>query len=138
MHCPNSYAVDPDPLNIKVMLKKNIRAELLLNNKINHANSFFDSIIMDNVLEHISYPNNLLIEIKRVLKSNGIFLIGVPGRKGFDTAPDHKIFYYEYLLKELLSKDYIFVRSFYTPFKSSLLNKYLKSYCLYATFRKKL
>jgi SAM-dependent methyltransferase len=138
MHCPNSYAVDPDPLNIKVMLKKNIRAELLLNNKINHANVFFDSIIMDNVLEHISYPNNLLIEIKRVLKPNGIFLIGVPGRKGFDTAPDHKIFYDEYLLKELLSKDYIFVRSFYTPFKSNLLNKYLKSYCLYAIFRKKL
>jgi SAM-dependent methyltransferase len=138
MHCPNSYAVDPDPLNVKEMLKKNIRAELLLNDKINHENVFFDSVIMDNVLEHISDPINLLLEIKRVLKPNGIFLIGVPGKKGFDTAPDHKIFYDEYLLKELLSKDYIFIRSFYTPFKSNLLNKYLKSYCLYVIFRKKL
>jgi len=120
------------------MLKKNIKAELLFNNKINHKNDFFDSIIMDNVLEHISDPRDLLLEIKRVLKPNGIFLIGVPGTKGFKTAPDHKIFYDEHLLKELFNKDYNFCRSFYTPFKSNILNRYLKSYCLYVIFKKKL
>ena len=137
-HCPNGHAVDPDPLNVQEMLGKGIRAKLLLNDKIDFENCFFDSIIMDNVLEHIVNPDNLLLEIKRVLKPNGIFLIGVPGKKGFDTAPDHKRFYDEYLLKELLSKDYIFFKSFYTPYKSNLLNKCLKSYCLYAIFRKKL
>ena len=137
-YCPNGYAVDPDPLNVQEMSSKGIRVKLLLNDKIDFKNCFFDSIIIDNVLEHIINPDNLLSEIKRVLKPNGIFLIGVPGRKGFDTAPDHKRFYDESLLKELLSKDYIFFRSFYTPFKSNLLNKYLKSYCLYAIFRKKL
>jgi SAM-dependent methyltransferase len=138
IHCPNGYAVDPDPLNVQEMLKKNIKAELLFNNKINHKNDFFDSIIMDNVLEHISDPSDLLSEIKRVLKPNGIFLIGVPGTKGFKTAPDHKIFYDEHLLRELFSKDYNFYRSFYTPFKSGILNKHLKSYCLYVIFKKKL
>ena len=138
MNYPNGYAIDPDPLNVEEMLKKNIRAELLLNDKINYKNDFFDSIVMDNVLEHISDPNNLLLEIKRVLKPNGIFLIGVPGKKGFETAPDHKIFYDEYLLKKILNNDYNLAQSFYTPFKSNILNKYLKSYCLYVIFRKKL
>jgi SAM-dependent methyltransferase len=135
--CPNSYAVDPDPFNIEVMLKKKIRAKLLSNDKIDFKNSFFDSVIMDNVLEHISDPTNLLLEIKRVLKAKGIFLIGVPGIKGFKKSFDHKRFYDEYLLKKLLCKDYDFFKSFYTPFKSNLLNKYLKAYCLYAIFRKK-
>ncbi len=138
MHCPNGYAVDPDPLNVQEMLKKNIKAELLFNNKINHEDDFFDSIIMDNVLEHICDPRDLLLEIKRVLKPNGIFLIGVPGTKGFKTAPDHKIFYDEHLLRELFNNDYHFYKSFYTPFKSDILNKYLKSYCLYVIFKKKL
>jgi SAM-dependent methyltransferase len=136
-YCPNGYAVDPDPLNIQEMLKKNIRAKLLINSKIDFENSFFDSIIMDNVLEHISNPGDLLLEIKRVLKPDGIFLIGVPGKKGFDTAPDHKIFYDEYSLINLLSSDYNFLRSFYTPFKSNILNRHLNSYCLYSIFRKK-
>jgi SAM-dependent methyltransferase len=136
-YCPNGYAVDPDPLNIQEMLKKNIRAKLLINSKIDFENSFFDSIIMDNVLEHISNPGDLLLEIKRVLKPDGIFLIGVPGKKGFETAPDHKIFYDEYSLINLLSSDYNFLRSFYTPFKSIILNRYLNSYCLYSVFRKK-
>jgi SAM-dependent methyltransferase len=136
-YCPNGYAVDPDPLNIQEMLKKNIRAKLLINNKIDFENHFFDSIIMDNVLEHISNPGDLLLEIKRVLKPDGIFLIGVPGKKGFETAPDHKIFYDEYLLINLLSSDYNFLRSFYTPFKSNILNRHLNSYCLYSIFRKK-
>jgi SAM-dependent methyltransferase len=92
---------------------------------------------MDNVLEHISNPGDLLLEIKRVLKPDGIFLIGVPGKKGFDTAPDHKIFYDEYSLINLLSSDYNFLRSFYTPFKSNILNRHLNSYCLYSIFRKK-
>ena len=138
MRCPNGYAADPDPLNVQEMLKKNIKAELLFNNKINYKNDFFDSIIMDNVLEHISDPRDLLFEIKRVLKPNGILLIGVPGIKGFNTAPDHKIFYDEHLLRELFNKDYNFYRSFYTPFKSDILNRYLKSYCLYVIFKKKL
>ncbi|MCS7052324.1 MAG: class I SAM-dependent methyltransferase [Ignavibacterium sp.] len=36
-------------------------------------NEFFDLIIMDNVLDHCSKPNQVLLEVKRVLKQNGIF-----------------------------------------------------------------
>jgi SAM-dependent methyltransferase len=135
--CPDGYAVDPDPLNVQEMLNKGINAKQLLNDKIDYNDNFFDSIILDNVLEHITNPDYLLLEIKRVLKPNGIFLIGVPGLKGFLKSEDHRAFYNEYLLKKILNKDYNFFRSFYTPFKSEILNKYLKSYCLYVIFKKK-
>ena len=42
-------------------------------------NGKFDSIVLDNVLEHISNPEPLLLEAHRVLKKNGLILIGVPG-----------------------------------------------------------
>jgi len=134
---PEGYAVDPDPLNVQELLKKKIKAELLTDDIINHKDNFFDSIVMDNVLEHIFDPRNLLLEIKRVLKTNGIFLIGVPGKKGFDNAPDHKKFYDENLLLETLNNDYDLIKFFYTPFKSNILAKYLSAYCLYGVFKKK-
>jgi len=134
---PNGYAIDPDFQNINEMLKKKIRAQLLVNEKINHKSNFFDSVIMDNVLEHINNPSKLLLEIKRVLKPKGIFLIGVPGTKGFYSGVDHKKYYDLTLLKKILEKDYLLKKYFYTPFKSDLLDKYLKSYCLYAIFVKK-
>lgn len=42
----------------------------------------FDSVLIDNVLEHIEDPNSLLAEIKRVIRPNGGLLIGVPGVLG--------------------------------------------------------
>lgn len=134
---PSGYAVDPDPLNVQGMLKKNIRAKLLINDKIFYEDNFFDSVIMDNVLEHITDPSNLILEINRVLKKNGIFLVGVPGKKGFESAPDHKKFYDENSLYKLLKNDYSLIKFFYTPFKLNILTKYLNSYCLYGKFRKK-
>lgn len=53
---------------------------------------------------------------KRVLKANGIFLIGVPETKGFKTATDHKTYYEHHLLRESFNKHYNFYRSFYSPF----------------------
>ena len=57
-YCPNGYAVDPDPLNVQEMSSKGIRVKLLLNDKIDFKNCFFDSIIIDNVLEHIINQDN--------------------------------------------------------------------------------
>ena len=136
MNYPKGYAIDPDPLNVEEMLKKNIRAELLLNDKINYKNDFFDSIVMDNVLEHIQSPDNLLLECKRIIKINGIFLIGVPGKKGFESEEDHKIHYSD---TKLVSKLDLFgfkhLKTFYKPFKLNLFDNYLKQYCMYSLFK---
>ena len=72
----------------------------------------FDSIFLDNVLEHIDEPDQLLSEIYRVLNSEGRFIIGVPGEQGFRSQADHRIYYDEGLLKKkLLEHDFLMKKS---------------------------
>jgi SAM-dependent methyltransferase len=98
----------------------------------------FDSVLLDNVLEHIDSPALLFKEIKRVLKPDGILLIGVPGTKGFESDSDHKIFYDEIKLNTLAEKFKFSVNYlFYTPFfRSIFLSKRLKQYCIYTEWKK--
>jgi 2-polyprenyl-3-methyl-5-hydroxy-6-metoxy-1,4-benzoquinol methylase len=91
---------------------------------------------MDNVLEHIKNPNNLLLECKRVIKPNGILLIGVPGEKGFNSEKDHKIHYNQKsLILKLKKFKFKHIKTFYRPFKFSLFNNYLRQYCMYSVFK---
>jgi SAM-dependent methyltransferase len=59
------------------------------------ADASFDSVLLDNVLEHIEAPTLLLGEVRRVLVPGGRFLVGVPGQRGWESDPDHKVMYDE-------------------------------------------
>jgi len=48
----------------------------------------FQGALLDNVLEHLDQPETVLKEIVRVLSHNATLIIGVPGKKGYDTDPD--------------------------------------------------
>jgi SAM-dependent methyltransferase len=94
--------------------------------------------LLDNVLEHIQNPENLLKEIYRVLRSGGKLLVGVPGIKGQHSDPDHKIFYDESALRLLAQRHQFWVtEQFHMPlFKSSWLSKSLSQYCVYSVWKK--
>jgi len=97
----------------------------------------FDSVLLDNVLEHLDSPASLLSEIKRVLCENGSLLIGVPGEKGYDSDSDHKQFYNEKrLIKCLIDSGFFVDKVFYTPFKFKWFDKNISQYCLYGVFIK--
>lgn len=98
----------------------------------------FDSVVMDNVLEHIKEPRPILDEILRVLKPGGILLVGVPGERGWNADPDHKIWYSEReLLQALDSAQFKFREFFYTPlFRSAMLSRFIRQYCIYGVFIK--
>ena len=98
----------------------------------------FDSVFMDNVLEHIASPDRLFKEIRRILKPKGVLLIGVPGVKGYKRDADHKIFYDEINLATLSDRHAFEVNHvFYTPLvKSNLLNQHLNQYCIYTQWSK--
>lgn len=71
----NNNSVSKASLGIrKNILKKSI-------NHTNFKNSYFDVITCYDVLEHSSDINKSLIEIRRVLKNDGILLIQVPNSK---------------------------------------------------------
>ena len=102
-------------------------------------NNYFDSIFMDNVLEHIEDPRTIIHQIHAKLKKDGLFVIGVPGKKGYESDEDHKVYYDEKLLKDQMQKfKFIFYKNYYLPFfvKSEFLNLHSRSYCLYMVFKK--
>ena len=95
----------------------------------------FNSAIMDNVLEHITSPLDLLHEIYRVLERGGRLVVGVPGVKGYRRDNDHKVFYNEEKLTETIEKSGFFDQpSFIPPIKSNWMNHHLSFYCLFGVF----
>jgi len=135
---PNTIGLDVNPLNINYCKKKKLEAYLMKNGRIPFEDQSFDSLLLDNVLEHIDAPTLLFKEIKRVLKPDGILLIGVPGIRGFESDSDHKTFYDEKKLKSLAKKfKFSVYYLFYMPiFRSIFLSKRLKQYCIYTQWRK--
>ena len=101
------------------------------------SSSSFDVVICDQVLEHIADPSFLLLEISRVLCTNGKFIVGVPCAKGYYSDPDHKIFYQ---LSNLVStiNSFGFFKSyhFYFPFPFPIFGRFFSFQYLYVVFRK--
>jgi SAM-dependent methyltransferase len=133
----NSIGLDVNPLIVEYCQSQDLRVGIMEIDIIPFDDCSIDSIIMDNVIEHIDNPHNILKEVGRVLNVGGNFLIGVPGRKGYSHDPDHKIFYSEKNLIDLIEKFDFHVKDiFYTPLKSEFLNIRLRQYCLYIQFVK--
>ena len=104
-------------------------------NKIPFNNKYFNSILLDNVLEHIDNPYPLLDEIRRVSSEKATLIIGVPGIKGFKRDDDHKIFYDEFSLKELIQKfGYTHRKTLYLPVNLKFLSKLISQFCIYQVF----
>lgn len=133
----NSIGVDINPYNIDWCRKKGLKAYLMENNQLPFEDGAFRSALVDNVLEHIIEPKDLLNEIHRVLTKKGRLIVGVPGRQGYAKDTDHKVFYDESLLMEKLSSArFSLIKMLYTPFRSSLMEKRMPQYCLYGVFEK--
>lgn len=46
--------------------------------ELTHADNTFDIVFLPEVLEHLDYPEKALSEIRRVLKDDGVLILGVP------------------------------------------------------------
>lgn len=89
----SGVGVDINGICVKHCLDRGLEAVKMEEDILPFDNESFDTLILDNVLEHISEPNQLIKELIRVLKIGGIIIIGVPLQKGYKRDPDHKIFY---------------------------------------------
>ena len=134
----NTIGVDINPDNVKWCQEKNLDVRLMDLNILPFHDLEFDSVNLDNVLEHIEDPTLLLNEIDRVLNNNGILQVGVPGILGFANAPDHEIFYSKTDLIHLFTtRGYELIKLYDMPFKFQWLDKRLHQYCYYGVFRKR-
>ena len=131
------HGVDTNKYAVEYCKELNLKVELILNNKFPYPSNFFQSIILDNVLEHIEDPSIILSEIQRVLSKECSLIIGVPGRKGYKNDEDHKIFYDDENIYNLLEK-YGFKKKkvLRLPLPFKFFSDYLNVYCNYYIFEK--
>ena len=133
---PQTTGVDINHHAVKYCNSIGLDAFLMRDNVLPFPDHSFNSIILDNVLEHIENPVPIINEISRVLNSDNMLLVGVPGKLGWNSDSDHKIFYDENLLTKLfIEHGYKALKLFHTPFfKSSFLSNHIKQYCIYCLF----
>lgn len=133
----NSVGVDINPNIVDFCRQSGHEVYLMHNDFLPFKNSDFDCVILDNVLEHLENPKNILNEIHRVLRENGTLIIGVPGYKGYDSDSDHKIFYNQFLLNETAcNSGFKSLAIIMMPLPFKILSKYLKSFAVYGIFKK--
>ena len=134
----NAVGIDVNPYLVDHCQKIGLNVQLSDKNQIPYNNEFFESCLLDNVIEHLEEPTTLMSEITRVLKPNGTLIIGVPGEKGYKNDPDHKVFYNKESLKVLVEAfEFKLKRSFCMPLPFNFASKFLSQHCLYCVFNKR-
>lgn len=72
------YGVEPYPYDVAFATKNDLR---IFNGTLEEAafpNSFFDTITLNHVFEHLPNPRSTLSELRRILRPGGTLVIGVP------------------------------------------------------------
>ena len=134
---PGTVGVDINPETVAYCQSLGLDARLMTQDVLPFADGEFDSVVLDNVLEHLEQPAPLLAEIYRVLKRDGLVVVGVPGQRGYACDPDHKVFYGEAALVEIMAgARLIKQRVLHMPLRSSWLERRISQYCVYGVFRR--
>jgi SAM-dependent methyltransferase len=135
---PNSVGVDINDRTVAHCRELGLQAHVMPPDRLPFAATIFDSVLLDNVLEHIADPVPLLSEVKRVLRPGGRLLIGVPGIRGWESDSDHKVFYDETSLVACAADfGFTMVEIFHMPiFKSRWLSRHMRQYCIYVAFHR--
>jgi SAM-dependent methyltransferase len=136
-HRPDTIGVDVNPHTVEWCRKNGLDARLMEPDRLPFGDGEFDGGLLDNVLEHLDSPEPLLAEARRVLKSHASLIVGVPGRRGFASDPDHKKFYDSLELVALMKRaGFRCERIIRMPLALSLLDRHLRQYCVYGVFRR--
>ncbi|NJM32227.1 MAG: class I SAM-dependent methyltransferase [Limnobacter sp.] len=134
---PGTVGVDINSDTVQWCQQQGLDARLMPIDHLPFNDAHFDSVMLDNVLEHLAQPEPLLQQIHRVLRPSGTLLVGVPGQRGYASDPDHKIFYDAALLVSTTQHaGFHLTQLFYTPVQSEWLNEHMRQYCLYGVFQK--
>jgi len=133
----DTIGVDINPFVIEHCHRRNLKANHIEHLPTPFQNMTFQGALLDNVLEHLDQPETVLKEIVRVLSHNATLIIGVPGKKGYDTDPDHKRSYDESSLKDFIIRfGFTWMQTLHMPFRFPGFNRFLSQYCIYGIFQR--
>jgi SAM-dependent methyltransferase len=135
---PDTTGVDINPLTVEWCRSQGRDVFEMIEDVLPFASGSFQSVMLDNVIEHLYEPTALLSEIYRVLHPGGTLVVGVPGLRGYASDADHKTFYdKEKLVDVMNAAGFTMSRLMYLPFPFPGLSRYLRQYCLYGVFVRK-
>jgi ubiquinone/menaquinone biosynthesis C-methylase UbiE len=120
------YGVDSSDIALQVASQKNKSINFINSDvyELSFENDFFDIIVSSDVIEHVTYPEKMLGEIKRVLRKDGFAVIGTPIK--ITEKPLDKNHYQEFFQEEFLN---LFGK--YFPSKTLIGTHELLHYLLY-------
>jgi SAM-dependent methyltransferase len=133
----NTVGVDINSETVNWCKKNGLDVHLMEKDILPFKDKMFDSVNLDNVLEHLEDPSGLLTEIHRVTGEAGIFIVGVPGRCAYDRDPDHKVFYSkDDLIKTITDFGFSLKKILVMPLNINWLDTRITQYCVYGIFKK--
>jgi SAM-dependent methyltransferase len=131
----NAVGVDINPFAVEYCRRQGLEAYQAEAGRFPLESRAFDSAILDNVIEHLEDPAPILKEVLRVLRPRGRILVGIPGRRGYEVDPSHRLFYdAEALAAYMLTNGCMKQRIFGAPFRSRWLDRRMPQYCIYGVF----
>ncbi len=131
----NAVGIDVNPYNVDFCRGLALDVHLIREDVFPFDEGTFDGVVMDNVLEHLIDPFPTLSEVRRILRKPGVFVVGVPGRRGYALDADHKVYYDQTSLVALLEGvGFKQKRLLYMPFPPSRLGHVMGQWCLYGVF----
>jgi len=133
----NTVGVDINPHTVESCKSNGLDVKLMEIDSLPFGEKLFESVILDNVLEHIEKPFKIIKEVHRVLVDEGILIIGVPGFLGYASDSDHKVFYSkEKMIDTITGMGFYTKKTFSMPINLDWLSKRLRQYCIYGVFVK--
>lgn len=134
---PGTVGVDINPGTVAFCKEQGLPARTMEPDQLPFGEREFDGVMLDNVLEHIENPRPLLDEIARVVVPGGRLIVGVPGRRGYASDADHKVFYDRRQLERVVSgSGFKLVRMIHMPVRLEWLDARVRQYCLYGVFER--
>lgn len=132
---PDTLGVDINPMAVEWCRLQGYEARLMEPDLLPFGDAEFEGVVLDNVLEHLSEPKPVLAEIRRVLSVSGTLIVGVPGRRGYASDPDHKIFYDgDALVATLGEAGFAVSKLLHMPMKSAWMDQNMPQFCIYGVF----
>ena len=133
-----ALGIDVNEYNVTYINKNGLKAKLIPSNGIFPLkDKSYESIVCDQVLEHIEDPALFLSEIDRVIKTPGKLILGLPLEKGYKADPDHCNFYTPKNAIKLIESNTRLVhqRTIYYPLPLKIFGKFFKQQFFYLLFK---
>lgn len=133
-----ALGLDVNEYNVNYINKNGLKAKLIPDTGIFPiSDRSYESIVCDQVLEHIKDPTLFLNEINRVIKTPGKLILGLPLEKGYKSDKDHCNFYTPKKAIKLIEYNSRLVheRTIYYPLPLKIFGKLFKQQFFYLLFK---